>query len=223
LNVHTFQPPIETAQERKVRRALARTLSPKSISTEDEIREEVSSVGMESSTLRPSYLNPFLAIPPPVIEDQEDIQTDSDPSTLTSPPDPAIQRGSTPLELKPSHSSNETAPSGRSRKSGKSGKSGKSEKSSIRSESRSEMMSRHERESGQKEIRYQAQSRKEKAGKEGGGSSSSSKKKKGIWNGFAKKIGMVKAIAKEIDAQRNNMPLSPGGGIGPMSPKQVAE
>jgi hypothetical protein len=208
LNVQTFRPPEETAQERKSRRALAHALSPKSISTEDEIREEVSSVGMESSTLRPSFLNPFLAIPPPIIEDHDDAQADSDPSELTS------------LELKPSHSSNGSAPSRRGRRSEK-----KESRDRVRSHDpyRSERDEyERERESRDRTSRYPT--KEERAAKEGGGSSSSSKKKKGIWKGFAKKIGMVKAIAKEIDAQRNNMPLTPGGGImGPMTPKKVPE
>jgi hypothetical protein len=54
------------------------------MATDDEIREEVSSVGMESSTLRPiQYPNPFLKVPPPILEDQESA---SDPSTLSSVP-----------------------------------------------------------------------------------------------------------------------------------------
>jgi hypothetical protein len=212
LNVHTFQPPVETAQERKSRRALARTLSPKSISTEDEIREEVSSVGMESSTLRPYYANPFLEIPPPIIEDQERTNTDSDPSELTSPY-PVVHHVA-PLVLKPSRSSsNGSAPSGRSRKSGKSDKGG----------SRSELRAHNERE---RRERVQCDPCKlDKAAKQGGGSSSSSKKKKGLWKGFTKNFGMVKAIAKEIDAHRKNMPMSPGSavGIGPMKPKKFSE
>ena len=73
-------------------RQLMKQLSPTSMATDAEIREEVSSVGMESHTLRPiQYPNPFLQVPPPVLEDLEerddeegDEETDHDPSTLSS-------------------------------------------------------------------------------------------------------------------------------------------
>jgi hypothetical protein len=76
----------------RARRMLEKQLSPVSQATDSEIREEVSSVGMESSTIRPQYPNPFLAQNPPnpflrVPPILEETQTtdDSDPSTLSSP------------------------------------------------------------------------------------------------------------------------------------------
>lgn len=70
-------------------RVLKSQLSPTSMATDDEIREEVSSVGMESNTLRPvRYPNPFMHVPPPILEDQEmtNTGTEQDPSTLSCPP-----------------------------------------------------------------------------------------------------------------------------------------
>ena len=78
----------------RTRRAAMRQLSPTSMATDDEIREEVSSVGMESHTLRPiNYPNPFLRVPPPVLEDdipEEDAsEDDNEPSTLSESDDPS--------------------------------------------------------------------------------------------------------------------------------------
>jgi hypothetical protein len=53
------------------REALMHQFSPRSMATDDEIREEVSSVGMASDTIRPLYENPFMKVAPTVIEEQE--------------------------------------------------------------------------------------------------------------------------------------------------------
>jgi hypothetical protein len=55
------------------------------MATDDEIREEVSSVGMESNTIRPlSFPNPFLQVPPPVLEESPtNAESEPDPSTLS--------------------------------------------------------------------------------------------------------------------------------------------
>jgi len=79
----------ETVDEKhaRTRRALMKQLSPTSMATDDEIREEVSSVGMESHTIRPlNYPNPFLQVPPPILEDTATNAEDSaqEPSTLSS-------------------------------------------------------------------------------------------------------------------------------------------
>ena len=79
--------------ERRGRRLLRKQFSPTSQNTDEEIREEVSSVGMESHTIRPQYPNPFLAQGPPnpflsvpPILEENPTSSDSDPSTLSSPP-----------------------------------------------------------------------------------------------------------------------------------------
>ena len=62
----------ETDEEKyaRTRKALMRQLSPTSLATDDEIREDVSSVGMQSDTIRPlNYPNPFLQVPPPILEE----------------------------------------------------------------------------------------------------------------------------------------------------------
>jgi hypothetical protein len=74
----------EEGKERRMKRELLRQLSPVSMATDQEIREEASSVGMESSTIRPLYPNPFLSIPDPIRETGTEEATDNDPSTLTS-------------------------------------------------------------------------------------------------------------------------------------------
>ncbi|KAL3910231.1 MAG: hypothetical protein SGILL_007773 [Bacillariaceae sp.] len=55
------------------RESLLSTFSPRSMATDDEIREEVSSVGMASDTIRPLYENPFRKVPTPVIEERESV------------------------------------------------------------------------------------------------------------------------------------------------------
>jgi hypothetical protein len=80
---------VKQTEEPSMHRALKTQLSPTSMATDDEIREEASSVGMESNTLRPvRYPNPFMHVPPPILEDQEMTNTDTeqDPSTLSYPP-----------------------------------------------------------------------------------------------------------------------------------------
>lgn len=55
----------------QIRKKYSTPKSPSSVATDDEIRAEVSSVGMESSTLRPfNYRNPFMNVPPPVMHDK---------------------------------------------------------------------------------------------------------------------------------------------------------
>lgn len=69
--------------------ALLKPFSPKSVATDDEIRAEVSSVGMESNTLRPiQYPNPFVAPSEPTINElrrPEDVTSKigSEPSSIS--------------------------------------------------------------------------------------------------------------------------------------------
>jgi hypothetical protein len=59
-------------------------LSPKTVATDDEIRAEVSSVGMESNTLRPmNYPNPFFKATQPTIREEVVPSHDTDASTLS--------------------------------------------------------------------------------------------------------------------------------------------
>jgi hypothetical protein len=74
--------------------ALIKQLSPKSAATDDEIREEVSSVGMASETLRPMhYPKPFRgakedekedAVATLLVEASQNKESEEDSSTLTS-------------------------------------------------------------------------------------------------------------------------------------------
>ncbi|KAG7373932.1 hypothetical protein IV203_013027 [Nitzschia inconspicua] len=79
--------------------------SPRSMATDDEIREEVSSVGMASETIRPlNYVNPFLNVPPAIIEDEEqNLPLDRIPSKEIGGLDPSTLSGSgSTLSSKPS-------------------------------------------------------------------------------------------------------------------------
>ncbi|KAG7349846.1 hypothetical protein IV203_012443 [Nitzschia inconspicua] len=79
--------------------------SPRSMATDDEIREEVSSVGMASETIRPLYyVNPFLNVPPAIIEDEEqNLPLDQVPSKEIGGLDPSTLSGSgSTLSSKPS-------------------------------------------------------------------------------------------------------------------------
>jgi hypothetical protein len=79
--------------------------SPRSMATDDEIREEVSSVGMASETIRPLYYaNPFLSVPPAVIEDEEQnlpLEQDLPKEAIALEPSTLSGSGST-LSSKPS-------------------------------------------------------------------------------------------------------------------------
>lgn len=78
----------ETAKEGtydRMRKKYSNPLSPSSVATDDEIRAEVSSVGMESSTLRPiHYRNPFVNVPPPVMEEKSQTEVSKTASKGTS-------------------------------------------------------------------------------------------------------------------------------------------
>ena len=79
--------------------------SPRSMATDDEIREEVSSVGMASETIRPLYYsNPFLNVPPVVLEDEDqNLPLEQIPPKQIGDLDPSTLSGSgSTLSSKPS-------------------------------------------------------------------------------------------------------------------------
>lgn len=174
--------------------ALLKPFSPRSMATDDEIRAEVSSVGMESNTLRPfQYPNPFLMRTQPTIKEERapDLRPassdDSDPSsisnsTLSSQDRQPVKKASKPTEKSRPVSSTSRPASSTSRPPSRASRTSKSSKGSKKPSHNDIQPS----------------------------NSSGSTRTKKLWKGWKNAVGKVKAIVKDIDEQRIPPPAIPG-------------
>jgi hypothetical protein len=163
----------------KARQELMRQFSPRSMATDDEIREEVSSVGMASDTLRPMYYpNPYRDggnkeadgdDEPALDKASPKEESEHDPSTLTGSAGNSILSELSPALDDKYHSKN---------------------KNKNKSSSKKKKHNNHHHHHQHRDYPQLNQS------------SSGSTRSKLLWKGWKKTVGKVKQIVKDIDENR---------------------
>ena len=163
--------------------ALMKQFTPKSMATDDEIRAEVSSVGMESNTLRPVHYPP-LQYPNPFLKKNQ-------PTTIKEERAPDLRPASSD-DSEPSSISNSTISSHERQPVKKAKPAGAVGLSASNISGSTKHGSSKSRKKKLKPTHTDIQP----------SNSSASTRTKKLWKGWRKAVGKVKAIVKDIDEQR---------------------